>query len=159
MVLPSPFKQLTGIASLNRKHLAPHDTIHTLIRSEDGSHGIFELSFGLPSAPGTDTFRVTGTDGTLIITKFNKLAEDPSKGEQRHIKVQIISTKDGKTEEMIEKSCGVQKELSNFAAHIKGHDDGLGSPVGALRDVAIIQAGLDSNGSTIDLERLLTGSE
>ncbi|KAG8826381.1 hypothetical protein FRB91_010854 [Serendipita sp. 411] len=154
VVLPSQFTDLTGIASLNREHLAPHDTIHTLIRCDDGSHGIFELSFGLPSGPGIDTFRVVGTEGTLLISKYNETDEATQKSQQ-FIKVSITNAKTGKTEEIVEKSCGVEMELANFARHLGGDDDGLGSPVGALKDVAIIQAGLDSNGHTINLQNLV----
>ncbi|KAG8835827.1 hypothetical protein FRC17_000790 [Serendipita sp. 399] len=154
VVLPSHFKELTGFASLNREHLAPHDTIHTLIRSDDGTHGIFELSFGLPASPGSDIFRVIGSEGTLLITKYHET--DPETQEsQQFIKVAITNAKTGETEEIVEKSCGVQMELTNFARHLAGEDDGLGSPLGALRDVAIIQAGLDSNGRSINLQNLV----
>ncbi|PVG01641.1 NAD(P)-binding protein [Serendipita vermifera] len=154
VALPSPFKELTGFASLNRKHLAPHDTIHAVIRSEDGSHGVLELSWGLPSPPGLDLFRVVGTEGILSISRFNKKNEETGKDEAFY-KVEIINAGSGAKEEIVEKSCGVVKELENFANHLAGHDDGLGSPLGALKDVAIIQAGLNSNGSVIDLQNLV----
>ncbi|KIM22883.1 hypothetical protein M408DRAFT_332653 [Serendipita vermifera MAFF 305830] len=158
-VLPSPLQQLSGLASLNREHLAPHDTIHTLIRSKDGSHGLFELSFGLPSsAGGGDSFRVVGTEGILLITKFNKPGEKEGESTQ-YIKVQITSAKDGSTEEIIEKTCGVKQELSSFAAHVRGQDDGLGKPLRALQDVAVIQAALNSNGSVVDLTKLIEESQ
>lgn len=157
MVLPSPLKTLTGFASLNRDHLAPHDTIHSLIRSEDGSHGIFELTWGMPAPPGSDAFKVVGKGGTLQITKFNQKDEETQK-DQQYIKVLITNAKTGETEEIIEKGRGVEQELANFAAHLRGQDDGLGSPRGALQDVAVIQAGLDSNGSPIDLQKLVSST-
>ncbi|KAG8750380.1 hypothetical protein FRC14_000601 [Serendipita sp. 396] len=101
-----------------------------------------------------DTFRVVGTEGTLLISKYNETDEATQKSQQ-FIKVSITNAKTGKTEEIVEKSCGVEMELANFARHLGGDDDGLGSPVGALKDVAIIQAGLDSNGHTINLQNLV----
>lgn len=153
-MLPSSLKSLTGFASLNRSHLAPHDTIQALIHSEDGSHGVFELSFGLPAPPGSEVFKVIGTEGTLIITKFSEKDKTTQK-DQSYIKVQITSAKTGEMEEIVEKARGVQEELANFASHLAGEDDGLGSLKGALQDVAVIQASLESNGSLIDLEQLI----
>lgn len=154
VILPSPLKELSGFASLNRPHLAPQDTIHALIRSEDGSHGVFELSFGLPTNPGVNTFRVTGSEGTLTLGYVHE--KDEKTGSQKSsIKITIVNLK-GETEEILEECCGVKKELENFAAHIGGTDDGLGSPKNALLDVAVIQAGLNSNGTSIDLIKLVS---
>jgi predicted dehydrogenase len=154
--VPSPFKELTGFASLARKHLAPHDTIHAVIRSEDGSHGVLELTWGLPSVSGSDLFRVVGSEGVLTVSRFNKKNEETGKDESFY-KVEIVKGGSGAKEEIVEKSCGVLKELENFANHLSGNDDGLGSPLGALKDVSIIQAALDSNGSVIDLQKLVKG--
>lgn len=155
VIIPSPLKQLSGFASLNRKHLAPHDTIHALIRSEDGSHGIFELTFGLPSSDGSKLLRVNGTEGTLKLSGFKQKNESTGENDW-YYRAEITNAKTGETEVITEKSCGVEKELESFAASIKGNDDGLGSPRGALQDVAIIQAGLNSNGTVIDLQQLMS---
>ncbi|CAG7850410.1 SubName: Full=Uncharacterized protein {ECO:0000313/EMBL:CCA69637.1} [Serendipita indica DSM 11827] len=157
-VLPSKFTELAGFASLNREHLAPHDTIHAIIRSEDGSHGIFELSFGLPSSPGHDSFRVVGTDGTLDINRYHEKDPETQK-DQAFIKVTIKNAKTGQKEEIVERSCGVERELENFAAHLNGHDDGLGTPQGALQDVSVIQAALDSHGRGVDLQHLILSAD
>ena len=101
---------------------------------------------------------MVGTEGILLITNVKKPGEKEGE-ETNYIKVTITSAKDGKVEEIEEKTCGVEKELASFAKHIKGHDDGLGSPLGALKDVAIIQAGLDSNGSIVDLRKLVGESK
>ena len=46
-------------------------------------------------------------------------------------------------------------ELKSFFAAIAGNDDGFGDPFEALKDVGFIQAGLNSNGSPIDLVKLV----
>jgi predicted dehydrogenase len=127
-----------------------------LIRSEDGSHGIFELSFGLPSSVGKGAlFRITGTDGTLKLDNIEKKDEETGKNKS-HYRVQITNNKTEQVEEITEVGCGVEKELESFAACIKGTDDGLGSPRGALQDVAIIEAALNSQGSVVDLQKLVS---
>lgn len=54
--------------------------------------------------------------------------------------------------------CGVEKEIHYFAEAIRGSNDLLvqetGKPQGALHDVAVIQAGLTSNGSLIKIKSL-----
>ena len=62
----------------------------------------------------------------------------------------------GETEEVIEeRSQGVEVELKSFFAAIAGNDDGFGDPFEALKDVGFIQAGLNSNGSPVDLVKLV----
>ncbi|KAG1726233.1 hypothetical protein EDB19DRAFT_1833528 [Suillus lakei] len=68
VILPSTMTHLSGFASLNKECLAPHDTINTIIKNADGSHGIFELSFTAPSPSRSDADQglvITGTDGWL----------------------------------------------------------------------------------------------
>ncbi|KAG1809583.1 uncharacterized protein BJ212DRAFT_1484294 [Suillus subaureus] len=51
---------------------------------------------------------------------------------------------------------GIELEQASFFAALKGKDDGLGSPLSALKDVAVIEAALTSGGEPIDLEKLLS---
>ncbi|KAH7908442.1 hypothetical protein BJ138DRAFT_355779 [Hygrophoropsis aurantiaca] len=163
VMLPGDLTHLSGFASLNKEWLAPHDTINTIIKAADGSHGIFELSFAAPaasrSAVGNGTI-ITGTEGWLSVsqTKVNDKAV---------LRVTIKSAKPdahGKLgpekEEVIDEEVrGVQVELAGFfAAAYEQRDDGLGDPFGALKDVAIIEAALNSEGQPIDLVKLVGGS-
>lgn len=62
----------------------------------------------------------------------------------------------GETEDVLEeRSQGVEEELKRFFAAIAGNDDGFGDPFEALKDVAIVQAGLNSNGNPVDLVKLV----
>ncbi|KAH7920870.1 NAD(P)-binding protein [Leucogyrophana mollusca] len=169
VMLPSAMTHLSGFASLNKDWLAPHDTINTIIKAADGSHGIFELSFAAPSASrssvGNGTI-ITGTDGWLSVSQ-TKVKDSVTGGDKSVFRVIIKSAKTdahGKLgpekEEIIDEAVrGVEVELASFfAAAFEGKDDGLGDPLGALRDVAIIEAALNSEGQPINLEKLVSGS-
>jgi hypothetical protein len=56
---------------------------------------------------------------------------------------------------------GVREEIRSWLAVAGGHDDGLGlgDPRNALKDVAVIQAALRSNGQEVDLVKLATSGE
>ncbi|KAG1785284.1 uncharacterized protein HD556DRAFT_1250178 [Suillus plorans] len=168
VILPSSMTHLSGFASLNKEWLAPHDTINTIIKNADGSHGIYELSFAAPSpsranAGGGLVF--TGADGWLQVqqTRARDLIHNV---EKPILRVTIKSaTRDAngvlgpEKEEVIDEPIrGVELEQASFFAAIDGKDDGLGSPLGALKDVAVIQAALTSGGELIDLEKLISQS-
>ncbi|KAH7883142.1 hypothetical protein F5I97DRAFT_181984 [Phlebopus sp. FC_14] len=165
VMLPSRMTHLSGFASLNVEWLAPHDTINTIIKLADGSHGIFELSFAAPNTSRTvgNGATITGTDGYLTVGQAR--VRDPITGGDKTIfRITIKSVtkgEDGKPgsekEEVIdEPSRGVELELASFfAAALAGNDDGMGNPRGALQDVAVIEAALNSAGSLIDLEKLI----
>jgi predicted dehydrogenase len=165
VILPSAMTHLSGFASLNKEWLAPHDTINTIIKNADGSHGIFELSFAAPSPSRSDAGRgivITGTDGWLEVQQT--LARDLINNIEKPIfRVTIKSaTRDAngvlgpEKEEVIDEPIrGVELEQASFFAALDGKDDGLGSPLGTLKDVAIIEAALTSGGALIDLEKLI----
>lgn len=159
---------LSGFASLNKEWLAPHDTINTIIKNADGSHGIYELSFAAPSPSRTSAgggLVFTGADGWLQVhqTRVRDLIHNV---EKPILRVTIKSaTRDAngvlgpEKEEVIDEPMrGVELEQASFFAAIDGKDDGLGSPLGALKDVAVIQAALTSGGELIDLEKLISQS-
>lgn len=147
-----------------KKILVPHDTIHAIVRSADGSHGIVELSWGAPvqsrSTDSNSSISITGTEGWLEATRTptygirlvvrtavrdanGKMVWDDEKGKWKEV------------EEVIEESSsGVEKELASFLRAIDGDDDGMDQPRGTLVDVAFIEAALNSNGAPIDLEEL-----
>jgi len=179
ILVPQPFRSLTSYASLSREHLPPHDTITALISCSAASstpmepspidkpaHGIFELSFASPApsrAGEGNTTIVTGTKGWLQLSNAKVVADD---GTERSVvrvtihKVTHPQEKEGdvltEVEEVVDEPAkGVEVEIASFVRAIQGEDDGFGEPFSALRDVAIIEASLNSEGKVVDLEKLL----
>lgn len=151
---------LSGFASLNQPHLPPHDTINAAVSCADGSHGLVELTFGSPvpsrNQLAHNSITVTGKEGWLSIEN----ATINGKGGLR-VTVHTV-TKDekgrdvGESKEVIEEeSRGVKVEVASFLDAVHGKDDGFGKPIDALKDVAFIQAGLNSAGIPIDLVKLV----
>lgn len=143
---------VSGIASLTREYLKPHDTIQAVIQADATStqgtyppHGIFELSFSAPPGYSRHVLTVTGTNGNLTMTTINKV---PSKddevlakaspfgskgkdGEEKvpYLRVTIVSGDDGsKVDEVDTISSGVVAEIESFVNAINGQDDGKGEP-------------------------------
>ncbi|TFY64793.1 hypothetical protein EVJ58_g2367, partial [Rhodofomes roseus] len=101
-----------------------------------------------------------GTDGWLSVDSVKILDGPKSVGGMRVTVVTAQKDKDGnvtgETEEINEQvSDGVPNELQFLVNAINGSDNGLGTPLGALRDVAFIEAALNSKGSPIDVEKLM----
>ncbi|KAG5732636.1 hypothetical protein E4T56_gene16758 [Termitomyces sp. T112] len=154
-VLPSRLTHLTGFASLNKDYLAPHDTIHVVVRSGTEFHGTAELTWAAPtkSRPTTDMFLITGTGGWVSLNMVGGVWKV------------LIKSVDGKTgqekEEVSEYEMqGVRLEIDAFLGAIEGKTDALtiGDPLEALRDIAFIQASLKSNGNLVDLIDLVPES-
>ncbi|OAX32162.1 NAD(P)-binding protein [Rhizopogon vinicolor AM-OR11-026] len=167
VILPSSMTHLSGFASLNKNWLAPHDTINATIKAADGSHGTFELSFAAPSpsrsgAGGGGGIIITGTDGWLQVQQM-QARDFVHNTEKRIFRITVKSaTRDAngvlgpEKEEVIDEPIrGVEMEQASFFAALEGKDDGLGSPFGALKDVAVIEAALTSDGKLMDLEKLI----
>jgi hypothetical protein len=153
---------LSGFASQNQKHLPPHDTINAVVRAEDGTHGLIELTWGAPvpsrSQHAHGGITITGQDGWIAIESVNV-------NDRGYFRVTVFTvTKDehgrdvGEEKQVIEEeTISVKLELRSFLKAIDGENDGFGSPLGALKDVAFIQAGLNSNGQPVDLIKLVQG--
>ncbi|GLB39493.1 putative oxidoreductase family, C-terminal alpha/beta domain [Lyophyllum shimeji] len=159
IMLPHRLTHLSGFASLNKDYLEPHDTINAIVRAGDNFHGTAELTWASPtkSRPVTDGFVITGTDGWLSVNQVTiEGANDPV----LRITVKSVIKAEGKgeveKEEIIEEPVqGVKAELASFFDAIAGKDAlNIGEPLEALRDVAFIQAALNSNGSVVDLAEL-----
>ncbi|KAL6298949.1 oxidoreductase family protein [Sparassis latifolia] len=164
VLLPSPLKTLSGFASLNKKWLAPHDTINSVVQSADGSHGIIEMTFAAPLPSRSQTagngITMTGTDGYLTVNQVQVIDGGSSVGRfritLRTVQKDANGKETGEAEEIIDKPVdGVPQELARFLKAVTGEDDGKGDARGALADVAVIQASLTSNGSPIDLQKLV----
>ena len=177
VLVPSPFRSLTSYASLSREHLLPHDTITALLScSAPGSsvkhpidapaHGIFELSFAAPapsrSGVGNATL-ITGNKGWLEISSAKVKNDDGKEVSVIRVTVHRVTHEPQSEGEVLtedatvfdEPQRGVEAEIESFLHAINGHDDGLGNPSAALKDVAIIQAALTSEGVVVDLEKLV----
>lgn len=159
-MLPGPLTHLSGFASLNKDYLKPHDTIHAVVKSGDRFHGIVELTwaFPTPTRPQADAFVITGSNGWISVNQVSK----PGSAPVLQILVKSVHKPDGKPEvekeEIIEvPSKGVAAELTSFFDKVAGKADVLeiGEPLGALEDVAFIQAALNSNGELVDLVKLV----
>ena len=152
---------VSSYASLSQEHLPPHDTINAIVRSADGSHGIVELTWGAPVESrlklAHSGVTVTGTEGWVSIDGGKNAA-----GKNVLIVATRTRVKDekghpvGEKEELVEKEVrGVKEEFQRFFNAVNGQDDGFGKPVDALKDVAFIQAALNSNGAPVDLVSLV----
>ncbi|KAI8989027.1 oxidoreductase family protein [Trametes punicea] len=155
IILPGQMKTVSAFASLAKDILLPHDTINAVVKSDDGSHGLVELTWGAPtlsrSKEAGNNITITGTEGWIEVTRMNGIIRVSVKT--------IARDKDGKptgeTAEVIdEKEVGVQREIQGFLQAIHGSDDGVDDPRGTLVDVAFIEAALNSNGAPVDLVEL-----
>ncbi|KAH8102098.1 oxidoreductase family protein [Cristinia sonorae] len=166
VILPSPITTLTAFSSLNMDHLPPHDTIHAVVKTEDGTHGIVELTWGAPvpsrSEEANNGISITGSDGWIWI-KMTR-SKDANGTEQNVVRIttkQVVRNEKGEdvgeSETILEERVrGVEEEIRSFFAAVNGNDDGFGAPFAALKDVAWIQAGLTSNGQPVDLVKLIS---
>ncbi|KAM6501411.1 oxidoreductase family protein [Amanita muscaria] len=155
-VIPSTITHISSFASLNKEYLAPHDSIHAIVKAGPQIHGTASFTFAWPtkSTASSEDFIFTGTKGWLSII-------DTWDTEEGRVKLKIVTRKsedsDEETEEVIEEAFnGVTAELVDFLKAVEGKGElGLGDPAGALKDVAFIEAALNSNGAVIDITNLV----
>ena len=160
VVLPAPLTHVSAFVSLNKDYLKPYDTIHSIAKAGDSFHGIVEITFAMPtnSPPAGDLISVTGTDGWLSVNEVHKPG---TKGTFIRTVIRSVVKVEGKPneekEEVIEEAQnGVVAEFASFFDAIQGKDElGLGDPFSVLRDVAFVEAALNSNGELVDLTKLL----
>ncbi|PFH48413.1 hypothetical protein AMATHDRAFT_5806 [Amanita thiersii Skay4041] len=161
IMLPEAMTHLCGFATLNRDYLAPIDTVHAIVQAGSQIRGNLELTWSWPTntrpAPTSD-FIISGMRGWLSVHWIT----EPVTGKRLlRITVQSVPTEEGNPEEakkeVIDKPViGVETELTSFSDAILGRDTlDIGDPLGTLRDVAVIQAALNSNGSMVDLTQLV----
>ncbi|KAF9462193.1 hypothetical protein BDZ94DRAFT_1194870 [Collybia nuda] len=164
VMLPEQLTHLSGFASLNKDYLKPHDTINTVVRAGSHFHGTVEMTFASPTKtrPVSDGFVITGTDGWISV---NQVSVAGSTAPALRVLIKSVVKTEGKPEEekeeIIEEPMkGVEAEFKSFFDKISGKSDGtdIGDPLAALRDVAFIQAALNSEGSLVDLIDLVPDS-
>ncbi|KAJ4479354.1 hypothetical protein J3R30DRAFT_3477681 [Lentinula aciculospora] len=164
-ILPESFTHLSGFASLNKEYLLPHDTIHCVVRAGSSYHGIVEMTFASPtkSIPASENIVITGSKGWLACNSTSegfkmviKFVEEMSKsGEEKEYKEE--------EKIMLFPGKGVETELAAFFDDIVTQGTGksaldVGNPRNALKDVAFIEAALNSKGNLIDLVGLVQAS-
>lgn len=142
--------------------MKPHDTINAVVRAGSHFHGTVELTWASPTQtrPIADAFVVTGTDGWLSVNQTSVAGSSILRVKITSV-VKVEGQPDTEKEEIIEApATGVETELASFFDTVLGKDDGLGlgDPLGALRDVAFIEAGLNSDGNLVDLMQLVPAS-
>ncbi|KAK0184467.1 hypothetical protein F5146DRAFT_938488 [Armillaria mellea] len=152
VLLPQPITHLSSFASLNKDYLAPHDTIHAIAKASEHYNGTLEMTFAFPTTSkpvsAKDVCVVTGTEGYAAISIEGGFVKAVLATEKKETIVE-------------ERMTGVQVELKSFfdAAEGKESIEPFGNPVGALKDVAFIEAALKSNGALVDLDLLISGVE
>ncbi|KAJ7722975.1 oxidoreductase family protein [Mycena metata] len=158
-MLTHPLTHLSAFASLNHEYLKPHDTIHAVVQAGSHFHGIVELSFGAPtkSVPPADEFVITGSEGWLTVNSVR--VEDKSVMRvliKRAVKPKAEGEPATEVEEVIDNpKMGVEAEFRSFFDAVAGKPTlEIGDPLEALKDVVFIQAGLNSGGELVDLEKL-----
>ncbi|KAJ7464635.1 oxidoreductase family protein [Mycena latifolia] len=159
-MLPQPLTHLSSFASLNHEYLKPHDTIHAVAKAGSAFHGIVELSFGFPtkSVPSSNAFVITGSEGWMTVN----FAKAEGTGSVVRIVIKRAVKVEGKPTEEVEEVVdipqkGVEAEFASFFDAVAGKQTlDLGNPLGALNDVAFIQAGLNSGGELVDLGKLVS---
>ncbi|KAJ7017716.1 oxidoreductase family protein [Mycena alexandri] len=157
-MLTHPLTHLSAFASLNHEYLKPHDTIHAVVQAGSHFHGIVELSFGAPtkSVPSADQYVITGSEGWLTVNFVRVEGKSVLRVFiKRAVKVEGEPTTE--VEEVIDTpGMGVEAEFRSFFDAVAGKPTlEIGDPLEALKDVAFIQAGLNSGGKLVDLEKLV----
>ncbi|KDQ56757.1 hypothetical protein JAAARDRAFT_70456 [Jaapia argillacea MUCL 33604] len=159
-----PLSKLSAFSALHKSWLAPHDTINAVIRcgtpstseATSAPQGTYDLTFAAPSSSAgkSNGYTITGTTGFISITNVKSAIRitlttvkvDPVTGKDLGEEVQVFD----------EEQCGVKMELKEFLGAVKGEKGwDVGRPREAVKDVAVIQASLESEGRLVDLERLV----
>lgn len=154
---------LSAFSSLKKDYLLPEDTINAIIKSKGGADGVFELGFGCPGKgrSSDNTTIITGSKGWLTVGG----AQVKEGGSTINVtRITITTVKTDKDDVDLEESVetidevqrGVEAEIESFCQAISGKDDGLGAPFEALKDVAIIEAAIKSQGNLIDLKKYVS---
>ncbi|KAL7409667.1 oxidoreductase family protein [Mrakia frigida] len=151
LLLPSPPSTLVAHASLTLPHLAPTDTLTSLLTLSSGVIGTFYLTFAAPkNKPVTQPlFEAASEKGWLEIHQVQ--------GEGFVLKVfgedgELVGGKEDKFGNE-----GVEGEFGSFFRRVRGgeaEEDGVGRPEEVLKDLVLIESGLKSEGRKVDLIEL-----
>lgn len=133
-ILPSKISQISAFTRLNREYLPPLDTIHAILQLEDGSTGLFGVTFA--ASMGKYEIELMGQEGCITAN----LGSGPEST--------VILTKDGKEERKTFKDANRNAIFSEFMAFgkavLEGKEDKNGDPEDALVDLAVLEFMLKS---------------
>ncbi len=128
-ILPSKISQISAFTRLNREYLTPVDTVHATLQLEDGSTGLFGVTFA--ASKGKYEIELMGQDGSIT----GKLGYGPEST--------VILTKDGKEEKKTLKDDNKIAIFNEFVAFgkavLEGKVDKSGDPEEALADLAVLE--------------------
>lgn len=132
-ILPSKLSQISAFTRLNREYLAPVDTIHATWQLEDGTTGMFGVTFA--ASRFKYDIELSGQDGYIKASMF--------------VPESVVTlVKDGKEEKKAFKDANKQAILGEFVAFgkavLEGIPDQSGSPEEALADLAALEYMLKS---------------
>lgn len=111
----------------NFDYLGDIDTITLNLKLENGTVGNYSVLYGSPVA--RNQLEVVGTDGAVSISKEMSTIDITGR-DPEHMIVDI--------------SEGFEEEFRDFHAVLKGQENRFGSVQEAIRDLAVIEAGLIS---------------
>jgi predicted dehydrogenase len=148
-ILPSPVASVVARTSLVLPYLAPVDTLVSTLQLASGVIGSLRKSWAAPPGkPLGDVFEGWCEKGYLTLS--------PHDGGK--IKLSVFEDGQAVVEEVFARS-GVERELASFIGRIAGtgpqdwerQGEAIGKPEEVLKDLALIQAALESDGKTITL--------
>lgn len=148
-VLPSPVASVVGRTRLVLPYLAPVDTLISTLELASGVLGSLRKSWAAPPGkPLGDWFDAWCEKGYLAL--------GPADGGK--IKLSVFEAGQDVIEEVFARS-GVERELASFIGCIAGtgpqdwerEGEEIGKPEEVLKDLALIQAALESDGKTMTL--------
>ncbi|KAK4705383.1 hypothetical protein P7C70_g826, partial [Phenoliferia sp. Uapishka_3] len=164
LCLPSAPTEISAFASLHKGFLAPSDTLHSIIKTEDGAVGTFEISFASSSTHVREELTLVGSTGHIKVSAITAGAR------QAGFTVDLVGAQ---TQSMFFESRGVEKaslvdktrrEITDrallqaiecFVDALRGtaSEDQLirASAPRATKDVAFILTALNSHGSSMKL--------
>ncbi|GFZ44284.1 hypothetical protein JCM24511_02006 [Saitozyma sp. JCM 24511] len=142
ILLPSVISEVSAYTALNNQHLAPVDLIQAVVRCEDGSIGRFCLDYGARGREAANETFVSGDQGIITIRDIT----NEHSGQAQEV---ILTTGPGDSRHKVTRrfpKTGIQREQELFFDQVKGLYEQI------LRDVAFIEATLQSDGQPIKLQ-------
>jgi predicted dehydrogenase len=132
-ILPSKIAQISAFTRLNREILVPLDTINATVRLEDGSTGLFGVTFA--ASKGKFEIELMGQEGSI-------------RADLGGAESSVTLVKDGKEEVKTFRDANRTAILGEFVsfgkAVLEGGKDGENDPEEALADLAILEFMLKS---------------
>lgn len=133
-ILPSKISRISAFTRLNREFLSPADTIHAIIQLDDGSTGLFGVSFS--TAKEKFEIELMGQEGCITgIVSYG-------------LESTVVLSKGGKEVQKLFENANKIAILDEFVAFgravLEGKENPCGDPEEALADVAVLECMLRS---------------